>query len=122
MADNKRVLIVDDDPDFLDLLATRIAMLEEFVPTAAANGMAGIEQTETADFDLILLDAGLPDIDGREACRLMRRHGVIAPIIMMSGAAGDADMILGLDAGADDYIVKPFRMDVLVARMRAQFK
>jgi len=73
-------------------------------------------------FDVILLDVGLPDMDGREACRLMRRNGVKAPVIMLTGADSDADTILGLDAGANDYITKPFRLGVLLARLRAQLR
>ena len=74
-----------------------------------------------ADYhDIILLDVGLPDMDGRDVCKLMRKAGVKSPIIMLTGADTDADTILGLDAGANDYITKPFRMGVLLARLRAQ--
>ncbi len=66
--------------------------------------------------------SGLPDMDGREACRLMRRAGVKSPIIMLTAADSDADTILGLDAGANDYITKPFRLNVLLARLRAQLR
>jgi len=73
-------------------------------------------------FDAILLDVGLPDMDGRELCRLMRRNAVRSPILMLTGADGEADTILGLDAGANDYITKPFRLNVLLARLRAQLR
>ena len=69
-----------------------------------------------------MLDVGLPDIDGREVCRLMRRAGVAAPIIMLTAADSEADTILGLDAGANDYIAKPFKIGVLFARIRAQLR
>jgi len=69
-----------------------------------------------------VLDVGLPDMDGRELCRLMRRNGVRAPIVMLTGADSEADTILGLDAGANDYVTKPFRLGVLLARLRAQLR
>jgi DNA-binding response OmpR family regulator len=73
-------------------------------------------------FDLIILDVGLADMDGREACRALRRAGVNTPIIMLTGADSDSDTILGLDSGANDYVTKPFRFGVLLARVRAQLR
>ena len=73
-------------------------------------------------YDLIILDVGLPDTDGRELCRLMRKQGVKAPVMMLTGHDGDADTILGLDAGANDYVTKPFKFPVLLARIRAQLR
>ena len=70
----------------------------------------------------ILLDIGLPDMDGRELCKLMRRQGVRAPVIMLTAADSDADTILGLESGANDYITKPFRINVLLARLRAHLR
>ncbi len=72
--------------------------------------------------DLILLDVDLPDMDGRETCRLLRKAGVSAPIIMLTAAVSDSDTILGLDAGANDYVTKPFKFAVLLARVRAQLR
>jgi DNA-binding response OmpR family regulator len=72
--------------------------------------------------DLVLLDVDLPDMDGREACRLMRKNGVTAPVIMLTAAASDSDTILGLESGANDYVTKPFRFGVLLARIRAQLR
>jgi DNA-binding response OmpR family regulator len=68
------------------------------------------------------LDIGLPDTDGRELCRLMRKQGVKCPVLMLTGHDGDSDTILGLDAGANDYVTKPFKFPVLLARMRAQLR
>src|SRR3546814_7081125 len=85
-------------------------------------GADGIEKAKEDYYDLILLDVGLPDMDGREVCRLMRRGGVKSPIIMLTAAESDADTILALDAGANDYVTKPFRLGVLLARMRAQLR
>jgi DNA-binding response OmpR family regulator len=73
-------------------------------------------------FDLIILDVGLPDTDGRELCKVMRKQNVKCPIVMLTGHDGDADTILGLDSGANDYITKPFKMAVLLARLRAQLR
>ncbi len=75
-----------------------------------------------SNHDLLILDVGLPDMDGREVCRLMRRAGVNAPIIMLTGADTEADTILGLDSGANDYVTKPFKLGVLLARIRAQLR
>jgi DNA-binding response OmpR family regulator len=95
---------------------------EEFVPTVATKGAEALELAKNDYFDVIILDVGLPDMDGREVCRLMRRSGVKSPIIMLTGADTDADTILGLDAGANDYIIKPFRLGVLLARLRAHIR
>jgi DNA-binding response OmpR family regulator len=122
MNTNKQILIVDDDDDFREILCNRIKLHEEFVPIEAANGIDAMAQTKSSEFDLIILDVGLPDIDGREVCKLMRKNGVTVPIIMLTGASADADTILGLDSGADDYIAKPFRMEVLIARIRAHIR
>jgi len=72
--------------------------------------------------DLIILDVGLPDMDGREVCRLMRKQGVKCPVVMLTGHTSDSDTILGLDAGANDYVTKPFKFPVLLARVRAQLR
>lgn len=117
-----RVLIVDDDAEFRDALTSRISLYDEFTPRSAASGAEALAATKDEKFGLIILDIGLPDIDGRETCRAMRRQGVSAPIIMLTGAATDSETILGLDAGADDYVTKPVSMEILVARMRAQIR
>ena len=70
----------------------------------------------------MILDVGLPDMDGRELCRLMRKQGVKCPILMLTGHATDTDTIPGLDAGANDYVTKPFKLAVLLARIRAQLR
>ena len=73
-------------------------------------------------FDTVVLDVGLPDMDGRELCRLLRDFGVLVPIVMLTGADSDADTVLGLESGADDYVTKPFRLSVLLARLRAHLR
>ncbi|WP_281299910.1 MULTISPECIES: response regulator transcription factor [unclassified Iodidimonas] len=118
----KRILLVDDDDDLRSGLAEQLALHEEFEPAEAETATRGIEKAREISPDLIILDVGLPDIDGREACRMMRKAGIKVPIIMLTGADTDADTILGLESGANDYISKPFRFGVLLARMRAHLR
>ena len=118
----KQVLLVDDDNDLRQALVEQLKLHEEFETVAEANAAAGLARAKDTRFDAILLDVGLPDMDGRDLCRLMRKAGVKAPILMLTGHDTDADAILGLDAGANDYIVKPFRLGVLLARLRAHLR
>ena len=118
----KRILLVDDDSPFRQSLAEQLQLYEEFSATEVETGTEALDAVKQTHFDAILLDVGLPDLDGREVCRLMRRGGVKAPIIMLTGSDSDADTILGLDAGANDYVTKPFRLGVLLARLRAQLR
>lgn len=122
MSTGKQVLIVDDETPLLEMLSEQLQLHEEFVPIIATSGTAALELVKNDYFDVIILDVGLPDMDGREVCRLMRRSGIKSPIIMLTGADTDADTILGLDAGANDYITKPFRLGVLLARLRAHIR
>ncbi|MGD8808717.1 MAG: response regulator transcription factor [Gammaproteobacteria bacterium] len=118
----KKILLVDDDDVLRQSLEEQLQLHEEFVTAACTNATDAIERAKDEYFDAILLDVGLPDMDGREACRLMRRNGVKSPVIMLTAADTDADTILGLDAGANDYVTKPFRLNVLLARLRAQLR
>ncbi len=121
-SNGKRVLLVDDDDELRQSLAEQLELHEEFLIYQVDNGTKALERAKADHYDLILLDVGLPDIDGREVCRLMRRAGVKSPIIMLTASDSDADTILGLQSGANDYVVKPFRLGVLVARIRAQLR
>ena len=118
----KRILLVDDDADLRDALAEQLMMIDDFDVFEAEDGATGIERSKSEMHDLIILDVGLPDMDGREVCRLMRKGGVKCPILMLTGQDSDADTILGLDAGANDYVTKPFKFPVLLARIRAQLR
>ncbi len=118
----KRVLIVDDDEALRGSLAEQLQLHEEFVIGEASSGSEALERVKAQRYDLVLLDVGLPDIDGREVCKVMRRGGHKMPVIMLTAADSDADTILGLESGANDYITKPFRLGVLLARMRAQLR
>ncbi len=122
MSAKRRLLLVDDDKDLRDELAEQLALTGEFETEEAQTGASGVEKAKVGDFDLILLDVGLPDIDGREACRLMRKAAVKTPIVMLTGAADEADQVQGLEAGANDYVTKPFRFAVLLARVRAHLR
>ena len=122
MAAAKTVLLVDDDNALRDALHEQLDLHEEFETTEAETGARALELAKSQRFDAILLDVALPDLDGREVCRLLRRSGVKAPIIMLTAQDGDADTILGLESGANDYITKPFRLGVLVARLRAHMR
>lgn len=122
MAQLKKILLVDDDEDLRDALSEQLVMTEDFDVFEASDGQSAMERAKEALYDLIILDVGLPDTDGRELCRLMRKQGVKSPILMLTGHDGDADTILGLDAGANDYVTKPFKFPVLLARIRAQLR
>jgi DNA-binding response OmpR family regulator len=84
--------------------------------------MPGIKMLKSEHIDLVILDVSMPDMDGREACKIMRRNGYKGPIIMLTAQGSDADIILGLDSGANDYVSKPFRFGVLLARIRAHLR
>ena len=122
MRQKKQVLLVDDDDELRAALSEQLRLTDEFVTAEASWGADGVDQAKSMDFDIILLDIGLPDLDGREVCRLMRKSGVKVPIILLTAAATDADTILGLESGANDYVAKPFNTGVLLARMRAQLR
>ncbi len=122
MGQLKKILLVDDDDDLRDALAEQLVMTEDFDVFEAANGADAMSRAKEGLFDLVILDVGLPDTDGRELCRLMRKQGVKSPILMLTGHDTDADTILGLDAGANDYVSKPFKFPVLLARIRAQLR
>jgi len=122
MAQQQTILIVDDDAELRGALAEQLQIYEEFHTAEAGAGQDGVEAAREIKPDLVLLDVDLPDMDGREVCRLMRKGGVSAPVIMLTAASSDSDTILGLDAGANDYVTKPFRFAVLLARIRAQLR
>lgn len=122
MAQLKKILLVDDDDDLRDALSEQLIMTEDFDVFEAENCHNAMERAKEQLYDLVILDLGLPDTDGRELCRLMRKQGVKCPVLMLTGHDSDADTILGLDAGANDYVTKPFKFPVLLARIRAQLR
>ncbi len=118
----KKILLVDDDSILRQTVAEQLSRLEEFVTEEAESGAQALSRAKEGQYDALLLDVGLPDMDGREVCRLLRRAGFAAPVIMLTGADSDSDTVLGLEAGANDYVTKPFRFNVLLARLRAQLR
>ena len=122
MSADKRILLVDDDGPLRESLREQLELTEGFATAEAATGAEAIEKAKAEHFDLVLLDIGLPDLDGREVCRLMRKGGVASPVIMLTASDTDADTILGLESGANDYVTKPFRFNVLLARVRAHLR
>jgi len=122
MSAAKRLLLVDDDDALLQSLSEQLDLHEDFDTVGVRSAAQALGLVKEEHFDLIILDVALPDMDGREVCRAMRRAGVNTPVIMLTGADSDADTILGLDSGANDYVTKPFRFGVLLARVRAQLR
>ncbi|ATX67169.1 response regulator transcription factor [Roseinatronobacter bogoriensis] len=122
MAKLNKILLVDDDDDLREALSEQLVMTDEFDVFEAANGAEAMDQVRAGQFDMAILDVGLPDTDGRELCKRMRKAGFKSPVIMLTGHDSDADTILGLDSGANDYITKPFKLPVLLARLRAQLR
>jgi DNA-binding response OmpR family regulator len=121
MAQRKTLLIVDDDADLRGAVAEQL-QAEDFATLESATGREGVEAARDQKPDLILLDVDLPDMDGRDVCREMRQAGVAAPIVMLTAAAADDDTVQGLEAGANDYVTKPYKFAVLLARIRAQLR
>lgn len=118
----RRILLVDDEPDLRDALAEQLQVHDSFETELAGDGAEALEKAKHGRFDAILLDVGLPDMDGREVCKALRRAGVACPVIMLTAMDGDADTILGFDSGANDYVAKPFKLPVLLARLRAHLR
>ena len=122
MTTERKILIVDDDDDHRQALKKQLAMNDEFEVLTAETAAKGIDVVRNEHLDLVVLDIGLPDMDGREMCKHLRKHGFKKPIVMVTGKSSDADQILGFDSGANDYITKPFTFVVLLARIRAQLR
>ena len=122
MSNARTLLLVDDDDELREQLREQLSLYDEFEVITAINAAQGIEKAKGGQIDLVIFDVQLPDMDGREACKLLRKSGFKSPIIMLTGNVSDADMILGLDSGANDYVTKPFKFAVLLARIRAQLR
>jgi DNA-binding response OmpR family regulator len=118
----RHILIVEDDEDLREALIEQLSLYEEFDISSETSATRGVQAARNNHVDLLLMDVGLPDMDGREAVKLLRKGGFKAPIIMLTGHDTDSDTILGLEAGANDYVTKPFRFAVLLARIRAQLR
>jgi DNA-binding response OmpR family regulator len=122
MGNARKILVVDDDAELRNALVEQLALQEEFETDTVDTAQAALQHAKSGHIDLVLMDVGLPDMDGREAVRVLRKNGFKAPVIMLTGHDTDSDTVLGLEAGANDYVVKPFRFAVLLARIRAQLR
>jgi len=124
MTNRRPILMVDDDAALLEMLTEHLNETGEFVVSTAASieDAERALQHEDAHFDAVVLDIGLPDGDGRDYCARLRKQGQNMPIIMLTGANEESDVVRGLDSGASDYVAKPFRASELVARLRAQLR
>jgi DNA-binding response OmpR family regulator len=124
MSSQHPILVIDDDTALRTALVEQLEHDGEFMPAEAESLAAAAAKLAAPDarYDAIILDVGLPDGDGRDFCRQLRKQGVKVPIIMLTGSAEEADVVRGLDSGANDYIAKPFRLNELLARLRAQLR
>jgi DNA-binding response OmpR family regulator len=115
------ILIVEDDPRIVEFLQRGLAA-NGYATTSATDGVRALTEAMRDDIDLIVLDLGLPDLDGLAVIRALRGQGVTTPILVLTARGGVDATIVGLDAGADDYLAKPFRFDELLARVRARLR
>jgi DNA-binding response OmpR family regulator len=116
--DEVKLLVIEDDLKLARLL-TRVLQEEGYVVDACAKGEAGLRQAVSGLYDLVVLDWMLPDIDGLSLCRRLRELGSSLPILMLTARSELSERVIALDSGADDYVVKPFEIEELVARIRA---
>ncbi len=118
----RTILIIEDDEELRKALVEQLSIYNEFDIIDADTAINGLELTEKNNVELIIMDIGLPDMDGREAIRHLRKHDFKAPIILLTGQDSETDTVLGLESGANDYVTKPFKFSVLLARIRAQLR
>jgi DNA-binding response OmpR family regulator len=118
----KRVLLVDDDQMLRASLAEQLAADSSYTVVEAGSVAEGRERAAEGLYEFMILDIGLPDGDGRDLCRALRDDGVSCPIVLLTAAESDADTIQGLGSGANDYVTKPFRFAVLMARVHAHLR
>jgi DNA-binding response OmpR family regulator len=118
----RKLLIADDDEDLRAALDEQLALHSEFSAVHADTAAAAMALARQEVPDLVIMDVGLPDMDGREAVAILRKEGFKSPIIMLTGHDSEADTIQGLEAGANDYVAKPFRFAVLLARIRVHLR
>ncbi|HEX2850469.1 MAG TPA: response regulator transcription factor [Acidimicrobiales bacterium] len=112
-----RVLLVEDDADIAEPLSR--ALRADHDVTVASTGRGALDALAEREVDIVVLDLGLPDIDGLEVCRRIRREHGDLPVLMLTARGEELDVVVGLDSGADDYVAKPFRAAELLARVRA---
>ena len=117
----KRVLVVDDEPNIVDILRFNLER-EGYEVLTAEDGVQGLEMARSSDPDLILLDVMMPEMDGFQVCREIRKADKLTPIIMLTAREEETDRVMGLELGADDYVSKPFSVRELMARVRTNIR
>jgi DNA-binding response OmpR family regulator len=122
MTGTRRVLLVDDDVMLRESLAEQLAQEDGFMPVEAGTCAEARERARDGLYDVMILDVGLPDGDGRALCREFREQGITCPIILLTAHDSDTDVIEGLQSGANDHVSKPFRFAVLAARIHAHLR
>lgn len=122
MTANKSILIVDDEEDLRETLAEQFELTDGFTAIPVASGEEALRRAAEERIDLIILDVDMPGMNGREVCRQLREKGIRVPVIMLTGRSGESDTVAGLEAGANDYVSKPFSFAVLLARVRSQLR
>ena len=120
-AATKKILVIEDNPDIATLVMVNLRGKNMQV-NHAADGKSGLQQALSGDYQLVILDLMLPGIDGMDVCRLMRSEKNYTPVLMLTAKTSELDRVLGLEAGADDYLIKPFSVPELVARVNAIFR
>ncbi len=118
---NDRILLVEDDPKLSQFIASELS-LEGYQVTVATNGLDGLTIARDINPDLVILDWMLPEISGLDVCMRLRKTGVQVPIIMLTAKDEISDRVTGLNAGADDYLIKPFSIEELLARIKARMR
>jgi two-component system response regulator MprA len=118
MAELARILVVDDEPAVQSALSRALA-LERYDVAQAVDGREALERLGASPFEVVILDISMPHVDGLEVCRRLRKGGDRTPVLMLTAREEVDDRVAGLDAGADDYLVKPFALRELLARVRA---
>lgn len=122
MNEGQRILIIDDDELLSQMLCEQLSALGGYQCTPVFSGEAGLACIKDQRFDLVLLDVDLPGLGGHAVCRQLREMGMMAPVVMLTVDDSESATIEGLDAGATDYVTKPFKLGVLLARMRAHIR
>ncbi|GJE03400.1 response regulator transcription factor [Methylobacterium isbiliense] len=122
MSNVHRLLVVDDDPSLRETLTEQLELQAEFEVVTEETALGAVARVGAERVDLVVMDVGLPDMDGRDAVKQMRQNGFRSPVIMLTAQTSEIDTVMGLDAGANDYVTKPFKFAVLLARIRAQLR
>ena len=122
MTQVRSILLIEDQDDLREALSDQLLVTQEFMVEQAANGQEALDHIAQKSFDLIILDVNLPDTNGLELCKIMRNKKVKCPIVVLTGHDEEENTVLGLDSAVNDYVTKPFKMAVLLARLRAQLR